>query len=627
MIEVKTFFFCLEVNMKKNVRSYNIALAGNPNVGKSTIFNSFTGMHQHTGNWPGKTVENTQGEYTFNNAKYYIQDLPGTYSLNPNSAEEEITCEYIKKGEYDALVIVLDASCIERNINFAVQILRCVNKNVIICLNLIDEAAKKGINIDISKMSEMLGVPIISAAARSGIGIEELKREIEDTAEKNKKYYIPDINKEDFSGEVYHSCCSLNSNETDKHDRKIDRYIISKAYGIPIMLMILAGVFWLTIVGANYPSAVLNNLFVSFGNVLKDLLIDINCPGLIISALIDGVYTTLTWIIAVMLPPMAIFFPLFTLMEDSGYLPRIAFNLDSAFQKANAHGKQSLTMAMGFGCNACGVTGCRIIDSPRERLIAIITNSLDPCNGRFPTLVAIISMFFLGSLKGAAASAAEAGLLLLLIIISVTVTLIVSSVLSKTLLKGIASSFVLELPPYRRPQLGKVIIRSIFDRTLFVLFRAIIIAAPAGLLIWILANVTIYDKSILYYCTDFLDPFARTIGLDGAVILAFILGFPANEIVLPIVMMIYMSNGVLCELPNLDQLHKILTEHGWTVTTAICMLIFVLFHAPCSTTCITIYKETKSIKWTLISFLLPLCIGILLCFVINTFSGLLILKC
>ncbi|MBQ1394481.1 MAG: ferrous iron transporter B, partial [Lachnospiraceae bacterium] len=462
---------------------------------------------------------------------------------------------------------------------------------------------------------------------RSGIGIEELKKEIELTAEqKNNTSAIPEINTKGYSSRVYNSCCNTSGGETDNTDRKIDKYIISKTYGIPIMLLILAGVFWITIVGANYPSAMLSRMFVGLGEVLKNLLTKINCPELIISALIDGVYKTLTWIISVMLPPMAIFFPLFTLMEDSGYLPRIAFNLDSAFQKANAHGKQSLTMAMGFGCNACGVTGCRIIDSPRERLIAIITNSLVPCNGRFPTLIAIISMFFLGAFHGMAASVFEAVLLLLLIILSVTVTLIISRLLSETLLKGIASSFVMELPPYRRPQLGKVIVRSIFDRTLFVLFRAIIIAAPAGLFIWILANITVSDKSILQYCTDFLDPIARVIGLDGAILMAFILGFPANEIVLPIVLMIYMSNGVLSELPNLDQFHQILTEHGWTVTTAICTLIFVLFHAPCSTTCLTIYKETKSAKWTLVSFLLPLCIGTILCFFINSFSSLLFLN-
>lgn len=609
--------------MKDSQKTYNIALAGNPNVGKSTVFNSLTGLHQHTGNWPGKTVENIQGEYIHNNIKYLIQDLPGTYSLTPNSAEEEVTCEYIKSAEYDALVIILDASCIERNINFAVQILEYVNNKAIICLNLIDEASKKGIDIDSEKMSELLGVPVIPAAARNGVGLDELKSEIEHTVlSEDRQSNIRNNLDKKYSRKIYNECCKFTNKDTDKFDRKIDKYLISKAYGIPLMLLILAGVFWITIVGANYPSDLLSKMFGYLGGKLKILLINSGCPELIISALIDGVYTTLTWIIAVMLPPMAIFFPLFTIMEDSGYLPRIAFNLDSAFQKANAHGKQSLTMAMGFGCNACGVTGCRIIDSPRERLIAIITNSLVPCNGRFPMLITIISMFFLGAYNGFYASLLESGILLLIIVLSVIVTLLASKFLSKTFLKGIPSSFVLELPPYRKPQIGKVIVRSIFDRTLFVLFRAVIIAAPAGLFIWILANVTIGDKSILLYCTEFLDPIARIIGLDGAILMAFILGFPANEIVLPIILMIYMSSGALSELPNMIQLREILVENGWTLTTAVCTLLFALFHFPCSTACLTILKETKSRKWTLISFLLPLCIGTVVCFVVNIFFDL-----
>ncbi len=608
--------------MKDFEKTYNIALAGNPNVGKSTVFNSFTGLHQHTGNWPGKTVENTQGEYVFNNARYIVQDLPGTYSLNPNSAEEEVTCEYIKSGNYDALIIILDASCIERNIRFAVQILNFVKRKVIICVNLIDEAEKKGIEVDCEKMSELLGVPVVAAAARSGIGLKELKCEVERTVyTENKTNDVPNkINDKKFSREIYEKCCRFADNNTDGFDRKIDKYLISKKFGIPFMLLILAGIFWITIVGANYPSDLLSSFFEFLGDKLKVALFEIHCPELIISALVDGIYTTLTWIVAVMLPPMAIFFPLFTLLEDSGYLPRIAFNLDSCFRKANAHGKQALTIAMGFGCNACGVTGCRIIDSPRERLIATLTNSLVPCNGRFPMLIAVISMFFIGTYSGITASAAEAMILLLLIVFSVIVTLAVSYFLSKTFLKGIPSSFVLEMPPYRKPQIGKVIVRSIFDRTLFVLLRAVVIAAPAGLLIWILANVNIGDTSVLACCTDFLDPLGKIIGLDGAILMAFILGFPANEIVLPIILMIYLSNGTLTAIPDLVQFHEILIQNGWTITTAICTLVFALFHFPCSTTCLTIYKETKSKKWTALSFLLPFIIGIVMCLVINVCS-------
>ncbi len=596
-------------------RTYNIALAGNPNVGKSTVFNSFTGMHQHTGNWAGKTVENARGEYIYNNAKYLIQDLPGTYSLTPNSAEEEVTCEYILHEKYDVLVIILDAACPERNIKFAAELLDKVGHKVVICFNLIDEATKKGITIDTEKMSELLGVAVITTAARSGVGMDLLKKAIEKTARSEDNENIS-AKKADHK-EVYAKCCTFKSNNTDQFDRKIDKYLISNLFGIPIMLIMLAFVFWITIVGANYPSEVLSNLFSMLGKRLKAFMLECNCPELITSAAIDGVYTTLTWIIAVMLPPMAIFFPLFTLMEDSGYLPRVAFNMDTAFKKCSAHGKQSLTMAMGFGCNACGVTGCRIIDSPRERLIAIITNSLVPCNGRFPMLIAIISMFMIGSFNGAAASLLKALILLALIIISVGMTLVLSKFLSKTFLKGVPSSFVLELPPYRRPQIGKVIIRSVFDRTLFVLLRAIVVAAPAGLFIWIMANVKIGDASILSYCTDFLEPLGSILGLDGAILIAFILGFPANEIVFPIILMIYMSSGTLTELPDLADLREILISNGWTLTTAICTLLFAMFHFPCSTTCLTILKETKSKKWTLLAFLLPLAVGVAVCMFVN----------
>lgn len=321
-----------------------------------------------------------------------------------------------------------------------------------------------------------------------------------------------------------------------------------------------------------------------------------------------------------MLPPMAIFFPLFTLLEDLGYLPRVAFNLDNYFRKANAHGKQALTMCMGFGCNACGIIGCRIIDSPRERLIATITNNFVPCNGRFPTLIAIIKMFFSGLVSKKYTPLFSTFILTCTILIGVFATFIVSKILSKTILKGVPSSFILELPPYRKPQIGKVIVRSIFDRTLFVLGRAVLVAAPAGLLIWLISNIKISDLSILSYCTNFFNPFAKLFGLDGVILMAFILGFPANEIVIPIIIMTYLCTGTLTEISSLDSLRDLLISNGWTYITAICTMIFSLMHFPCGTTLLTIKKETNSLKWTLVSFLVPTLTGLLVCFVIKTFS-------
>ena len=329
-----------------------------------------------------------------------------------------------------------------------------------------------------------------------------------------------------------------------------------------------------------------------------------------------GVFTCFLHFRFLVYPVMAIFFPMFTLLEDAGYLPRIAFNLDRCFRCSGACGKQAITMAMGFGCNACGVTGCRIIDSKRERLIAIITNSLVPCNGRFPTIIAIITMFFVTA-SGAFSSVLSAAILLAVILLGVIMTFIVSKLLSVTVLKGVPSSFTLELPPYRRPQIGKVLVRSIFDRTIFVLIRACVAAAPCGLIIWILANTEAGGHSLLSYASDFLDPFGRFIGLDGVILLGFILGFPANEIVVPIILMTYLAQGSLIEITDTTELHRILTANGWDLTTAVCMIIFTLFHFPCATTCMTVKKETGSLKWTAVSILAPLAVGICLCAVIS----------
>lgn len=615
--------------MQSEIRK--IALLGNPNVGKSTVFNSLTGMKQHTGNWAGKTVESSMGEYEYNGKKYEIYDLPGTYSLVPHSKEEEVVKDFICYSDYDVVAIVCDAVCLERNLNLALQVMS-VCKNVVVCVNLMDEAKKKGIKINLKEISKELKTPVIGMVARNKVGLADFKKVIEEiTNRKNIKYVnefctrISDENTAEFVKKA-ESICKRNvifeSEDYDKKDRKIDKILTSKLTGIPIMLLLLALIFWITISGANYPSNMLFNFFAWLGEKITNSMTKTSLPAWFISASMDGVYRVLTWVVSVMFPPMAIFFPLFTILEDLGYLPRIAFNLDNVFKKCHACGKQALTMCMGFGCNACGVTGCRIIDSPRERLIAILTNCFVPCNGRFPTMLSIISMFFVFGMNGFIGSVTGVLILVGIILIGIFATFLFSKILSKTILKGEPSSFTLELPPYRTPEWGKVIVRSLLDRTLFVLGRAVVVAAPAGLLIWILANVTIEGISILNYCANFLNPFANLMGLDGVILMAFILGFPANEIVFPIILMTYVSTGKIVEVTEISEMRNILIANGWTFTTALCTMIFSLMHWPCSTTCLTIKKETGSWKWTLISIALPTACGILICMIINAVCSL-----
>lgn len=617
--------------MQSEIRK--IALFGNPNVGKSTVFNSLTGMKQHTGNWAGKTVESSMGEYEYNGKKYEIYDLPGTYSLVPHSKEEEVVKDFICYSDYDVVAIVCDAVCLERNLNLALQVMS-VCKNVVVCVNLMDEAKKKGIKINLKEISKELETPVIGMAARNKVGLADFKKVIEEiTNRKNIKYVnefctrISDENTAEFVKKAEEICRKnviFESDDYDKKDRKIDKILTSKLTGIPIMLLLLALIFWITISGANYPSSILFDFFAWLGEKITNSMTKTSLPAWFISAAMDGVYRVLTWVVSAMLPPMAIFFPLFTILEDLGYLPRIAFNLDNVFKKCHACGKQALTMCMGFGCNACGVTGCRIIDSPRERLIAILTNCFVPCNGRFPTMLSIISMFFVFGMNGFIGSITGVLILVGTILIGIFATFLFSKILSKTILKGELSSFTLELPPYRTLEWGKVIVRSLLDRTLFVLGRAVVVAAPAGLLIWILANVTVEEISILNYCANFLEPFANLMGLDGVILMAFILGFPANEIVFPIILMTYMSTGKIVEVTEISEMRNILIANGWTFTTALCTMIFSIMHWPCSTTCLTIKKETGSWKWTLISIALPTACGILLCMIINAVCSLIL---
>ena len=605
-----------------------VALVGNPNVGKSTVFNALTNLRQHTGNWPGKTVETARGAYTYHGRGYTLVDLPGAYSLHPGSAEEEVTRDYLLSGEADVTLVVADATCLERNLALALQVLE-TSWPVVVCVNLLDEAEKKHISVDLEALERELGCPVAGAAARGGRGLDAVRQALEDAvlhpAPRPETTLMARVCGDcqecrtlaamARASAIMEAAVKTEGDAAHRRDRALDRVLAGKS-GIPVMLALLAGVLWLTMGGANVPSEMLSRLLMGWQEPLRRIFQALSAPWWLEGALVDGVYRTVAWVVSVMLPPMAIFFPLFTLLEDAGYLPRVAFNLDHFFRRAGAHGRQSLTMCMGLGCNACAVMGCRIIQSPRERLIAILTNAFIPCNGRLPTLTALIAMFFVTG-SGLWDTAASAALLMGCIVLAVAMTLWASRFLAGTFLKGEPSSFSLELPPYRAPQVGQVLVRSILDRTLFVLGRAVMVAAPAGLLIWTAANVTLGGESVLVRLAGFLQPLGALMGLDGFILLAFLLGFPANEIVVPCILMGYLSAGSLTDYAGLAELHGLLTAHGWTAATAVCVLVFTMFHFPCGTTCFTIWKETKSVKWTALAILLPTAVGIALCILIH----------
>jgi ferrous iron transport protein B len=722
----------VRMGVKVSASSYVVALAGNPNTGKSTVFNSLTGLRQHTGNWPGKTVTRAEGGFVYNGRTYKMVDLPGTYSLLATSVDEEIARDFLLFGRPDVTVVVVDACRLERNLNLALQVLEITDR-VVICLNLMDEARRKRIAIDADALAHELGVPVTPAAARYREGIDDLLDSIDavatgrtqniprrltgpdfpirqlvdelsqaveaafpglpnarwvslrlldddrriakavssnelgeltlektvgngeaeasgssaaSAASENAKALLdkantlrwragPDLHQRLVEG-IYVEAAAVAdrvvTRDTDRPatdwDRKLDGLLTNRWTGFPIMILLLGIVLWLTVAGANLPSAMLSWLLLdTLHPLLKSAAAAIRTPLWLDGLLLDGVYLATAWVVSVMLPPMAIFFPLFTLLEDFGYLPRVAFNLDKTFRRCGAHGKQALTMCMGFGCNAAGVVATRVIDSPRERLLAIITNNFSLCNGRWPTQI-LVATIFLGALVPTCLSGfASAASVVTIALLGIAATFATSWLLSRTLLRGEPSSFHLELPPYRPPRILQTLYTSLIDRTIIVLWRAIVFAVPAGAAIWLIANIGVGGSSLAEWAIAYLDPVGIMIGLNGVILLAYVVAIPANEIVIPTILMLTVLTarlhgygegaGVMFESESTNEIAFILRQGGWTVLTAVNLMLFSLLHNPCSTTIFTIWKETRSARWTVVASLVPLVFGFVVCYLVT----------